>query len=186
MPNLEERIVMLRRRAATRREKAANLAAARKLTAAAEADETLAANLEVNHLKLEADKARKAISHAKIVIGAGVLLLPANSCASTLAGILPLLTERDQKWLNKWFAEKEIDFAGPVIAGNSNAASAPVDPASTSETAGGAIGKALQRTIDGMTEGELGLLLPDILGHANDEDRAVLDAWLGKRNPLHA
>ena len=186
MPTLEKRIVLLRTRAVARREKAANLAAAVKLKAAAEADEALAAKLETDHAKERADRARKADKHAKIIIGAGVLLLPANSRASTIGEILPLLTKRDQKCLVEWFAEKEIDHDSSVISGDLSAALTSANPASTPELAGGAIGKALQRTIDGMAEGELGLLLPDILGHANDEDRAVLDAWLGKRNSSHA
>ena len=186
MPDTERRIEILKARAATRREKAANLAAARKLIAAAEADEARAAQLEIDYAKKNADKARKDLRHAKIVIGAGVLLLPAHSRASALARIIPLLIGRDQKWLCEWFAEEKIDFASSIIMDHSNVTSAPADLASATDLAGRAIGTALQRTLEGMQVGELGLVIPDVLGHASEEDRVVLDAWLAQRNSSNA
>ena len=181
MQNLEKRIMMLRTRAATRRKKADSLAAVLKLNAAAEPDEALANKLELDRMKAKADRARKDDKHSKIVIGAAVLLLPADLRASTLACILPRLIQRDQANLTEWFTAKGIDHIDSVTAGDVTASSSPTIPIPIAESATVAIGKALQRTIDSMIEGELGLLIPEILAHADDEDRAVLETWLAGR-----
>ena len=180
MLNSEKRVTMLRKRAATRREKVANLPTVRKLTLAAEADEALASKLEIEHAKRKADRSRKDTKHAKIVIGAGVMLLPTNTRASILAVVLSSLIERDQNWLKEWFANEKVDFLDSVIADNSDVALPLVDSTSAAEQANRAVGEALKRTFEGMKEGELGLITPDVLGYANAEDRAVLDAWLAK------
>ena len=181
MQNLEKRIMMLRTRASTRRKKANDLAAVRKLNAAAESDEALATKLELDHMKAKADRARKDDKHSKIVIAAGVLLLPADLRVSTLSRILPLLTQRDQANLTEWFTAKGIDYTGSVTADDVSASSSFAVSIPIVESATDTVGRALQRTLDSMTEGELGLLIPEILAHANDGDRAVLETWLAGR-----
>ena len=180
MQNLQKRIMMLQTRAAMRRKKAGNLAAVRKLTAGADSDEALATKLELDYAKEKANEARKDDKHAKIVIGAGVLLLPVDLRASTLAYILPLLTTRDQTCLVEWFAARSIDHNSSVTAGGVSASSSAFSTP-TVESSSHIVGQALRRTIDSMTEGELGLLIPEILVHANDEDRPALEAWLAGR-----
>ena len=116
MTTLEKRIAKLEASAEACLKKAASLPAYLKLTAKAEAKKTLVAKFKIDNVKVKAVASRKADTHAKATLGAGVLLLPTKLRALVLGEILLPLAKRHQKWLREWFAEKEIDLASSVVA----------------------------------------------------------------------
>lgn len=189
MSTEEDRIKALKARAAARREKLKNLPAVVKLAAAADADEALAAKLEVEHRKKEADKARRDDAHAKIVLGAGLLLLPGHLTGLVLPEISAVLTPRDRDWITGWCQARDLEFKKSLPDDE------PIDQrfaalSSSAQPSGAAsdrdpIGDALKNVIGALAEGEFGLLAPEILNHATVNDRAVLETWFASRNSAH-
>ena len=167
MPTKQERIQKLKNQAAEARQ-------------IAEAKEEQARQLEVEHRKVQADRNRKDDSRARVLLGVALLLLRNRVPIPSLSTMLAVLIPRDQEFLAQWCKSQEIDFkqaafdSGPVVVIS--------EPKSEVEFADHKVGDALKNILEGLDEGALGLLAPDILNHASTDQRAVIEPWLAARN----
>ncbi len=113
MPTKAERIQALKNRAAARRKKIDDLPAVKRLREAAELEEAAAIKLEAEHLKTQADRKRRDDAHAKIVIGAAVLLLSPARFLRVMIELFAVLTARDRNWIRNWCSEQGICLDQP-------------------------------------------------------------------------
>ena len=179
------RIKLIRDRIAARNEKMANHPVVQKTKAANEADDAMAIKLEAELTKKRADQARRDDNHAKILIGAGVLLMPSATLMTTMRMISSLLDKRHGQWLEKWFeghgANTPVDIAKENQSiEESDAASVAIPVSQTSIVAIDPIGEALKEVIGTLNEGDFGVLGPEILAHTTQETRTIIENWFDK------
>ncbi len=164
MPSGNARIEALHKRIAARNERN-------------EIDKAAAAKLAADLAKIDADKQRRADNHAKILLGAAVLLLPFPTQLRTVRVLCTLLTGRHRESLEKWAKEHGIDIHEPVLeesSVNEHKSASAYDPLFDP------IGTILAKAIAKMDEGAFGLISPDILASTEGEDRLVLQDWYAK------
>ena len=167
MPSGNARIEALHKRIAARNERN-------------EIDKAAAAKLAADLAKIDADKQRRADNHAKILLGAAVLLLPFPAQLRTVRVLFTLLTGRHREFLEEWAKKRGIDIHEPVLdelsvkehqlASTHDLLVDPIDP----------IGTILAKAFVKMDEGAFGLIAPDILARTDGEDRLVLQDWYAK------
>ena len=170
MPSDQERIQAIKDRIARKKAKLAALPAIQRLTAAIKADEAKAEKLELETMKRRADQRRRDDTQAKIIIGAGVSLLPAPHFNRTMREIITVLAKRDQDRIEDWLKERDIELKTSATAADdittSSVAHSP-DP----------IGDILKRAFSSMGAGTYELFSAEILGRVGDQDRSLLEGW---------
>ena len=191
MPTKQERIQKLRDQAAEYRQ-------------TAEAKEEEARKLAVEDRKIQADKDRKHEAKVKITLGAGLLLLESSIHVPIVRAIRSVLAPRDQEFVARWCKAHEDDFdeskfrsrlahalsearsneearqegnhPHPASSADPKAATPIIDP----------VASALKSILGGLTEGAFGLIAPDILDHATEDQRTVLESWIATRTAVEA
>lgn len=128
-----------------------------------------AEKLEEQRAKEQADARRKADAAAKLLLGAGVLLLEHAEQARTVAAVLGKLSPRDRSRVQAWAADRGLDLSAPLV---------PV-PAATPLVADEEA-MALKRAVSRFDTGGLSLLATEFLGASEGEDRAVLERFFAK------
>ena len=183
MPTDEVRIETLKKRIAARTGRLENLPTVKKIKTANEADEAILAELAANRDKKLAAQQRIDDNHAKTLIGVAALQLPAATLLRAMRVLCAFLKGRHREFLVKWFAQREMDITGPTTeefpvgelpATSVNAATHP-SPASPDP-----IGIILKKVIGKLGEGAFGLVGPEILSAAEEEDKRVLEVWYAK------
>ena len=128
-----------------------------------------AAKLEEQKAKEQADTRRKADAAAKLLLGAGMLLLEPAKQAHTVSVVLSRLSPRDRSRVEAWAADRGLVLAAPVV------------PALTATTlVGDDEAAALKRVVSRFDAGGLSLLATEFLGASEGEDRAVLEQFFAR------
>ena len=116
MPTIEDRIATAKARAAAYKKRLEEHSLNAKLQEA----EAKAEKLETDRAKQVADQKRRDDNHAKIILGAAVLLLSPAHFFQVIIGLIAVLTARDRDWIRKWCAGRNISLdhaqAAPELA----------------------------------------------------------------------
>ncbi len=184
MPTDENRINTLRERVAARNEKLENLVAVQRARALNQADEAAIVELAAELAKKVANRRRIDDNRVKTLIGVAALQLPTPTLLRTMRVLHVLLKGRDQDFIKKWFLGRGMDITGPTTEvipieeppSTSNNAAATSTPTALAST----IGTILIKVIGKLDEGAFGLVGPEILDGAEEEDRRALEEWYAK------
>ena len=182
MPKEEERLKVLRGRIAKQQQKLEDLSSARRLKALIQANkEKSRKKWKLICEKKQAHRDRCDETHAKVIIGAGVLLLPHTALVRTMRETSALLTGRDRRWIEGWLQGRGIDVADTSVEANASnetqSASDIIGIVQQSAIPFDQVGEALKAVIRSLGEAEFTLLIPEILAYATREQREVLETW---------
>ena len=173
----------------------------------AEAKEAVAQKLETEQRKVQADRDRKDETRSKILLGIVLMALEDRLRTPVLRAVPSVLELRDIEFLDRWCKSHKSDLDQSTFGFRLAAAFATAnlvqdsgdskqrDFSSTKPTSNAAstgieivqaivdpVGATLKAILGTLAEGEFGLIAPDILNHASEAQRAVLDPWIASRS----
>ena len=127
--------------------------------------------IENDEAKRIADERRKADATAKLLLGAGVLLLDRPEQTRTVGAIMGKLSVRDRGRVQAWAHNRDLDLATLPTQ-------EPVSPPRENDPEAA----ALKRVIGQFDVGGLSLLSTEFLSVAQREDRTILERMFASFN----